>query len=223
MTATAPTNIRHRIIAVSMLMAFILYLDRICIAEIVKSASFNADVPLTKQEIGRILGAFFFTYALFQVPTGWASDRFGARKMLTAYIVLWSLFTALTGLMSSFGGLLLMRLLCGAAQAGAYPTSGAVIRRWIPLESRARASSFVAFGGRMGGTLAPVITALLVVKLGHWRPPLWIDGLVGLLIAVIYWRVVRNSPEEHPDCNAAERALIGKLPAEAPVDRKSVV
>ena len=217
MNTEAPTNIRHRIIAVSMLMAFILYLDRICLAEIVKSASFNTDVVLTKKEIGRILGAFFFTYAIFQVPTGWASDRFGARKMLTAYIVLWSVFTALTGLMSSFGGLLLMRLLCGAAEAGAYPTSGAVIRRWIPLESRARASALVAFGGRIGGTLAPFITALLVVKLGHWRPPLWIDGAVGLLIAAIYWRVVRNSPEEHPDCNASERALIGKPPIEPPV------
>jgi len=70
MTSTPPTNIRHRIIAVSMLMAFILYLDRICLAEIVKSASFKADMPLSKEEIGQILGAFFFSYALFQVPTG---------------------------------------------------------------------------------------------------------------------------------------------------------
>lgn len=214
---TTPTNVRHRIIAVSMLMAFILYLDRICLAEIVKSASFRSDMPLTKEEIGRILGAFFFSYALFQVPTGWASDRFGARKMLTAYIVLWSVFTAMTGFMSTFAGLLVMRLLCGAAEAGAYPTSGAIIRRWIPIESRARASSLVAFGGRIGGTLAPFITAWMVIELGHWRRPLWIDGAVGLVIALIYWRVVRNSPEEHPDCNEAERAIIGKPPVEPPV------
>jgi MFS family permease len=216
MTASAPTNVRRRIIAVSMAMAFILYLDRICLAEIVKSASFNADVALTKSEIGRLLGSFFFAYALFQVPAGWISDRFGARAMLTSYIVLWSLFTALTGAVSSFPALLAMRLLCGAAEAGAYPTSNAIIRRWIPLASRARASSFVTVGGRIGGTLAPVITAWLVVSIGHWRPVLWLDGAVGLLIAVAYWRVVRNSPAEHPDCNAAERALIGKPPVDAP-------
>lgn len=217
MSATAPTNIRHRIIAVSMLMAFILYLDRICLAEIVKSASFKTDLPLSKEEIGRILGAFFFSYAIFQVPTGWASDRFGARKMLTAYIVLWSLFTGLTGFMSSFAGLLVMRLLCGAAEAGAYPTSGAIIRRWIPLQSRARSSALVAFGGRIGGTLAPFITAWMVIELGHWRRPLWIDGVVGLIIAVIYWRVVRDRPEEHPGCNEAERAIIGQPPVEKPI------
>lgn len=218
MSATAaPSNVRHRIIAVSMLMAFILYLDRICLAEIVKSASFKADIPLTKEEIGRILGAFFFSYALFQVPTGWASDRFGARKMLTAYIVLWSLFTGLTGLVSTFSGLLVARLLCGAAQAGAYPTSGAVIRRWIPLTARARSSSFVSLGGRLGGTLAPFLTAWMVIELGHWRRPLWIDAAVGLVIAAIYWHVVRDRPEEHPDCNEAERAIIGQPPVEAPI------
>ena len=217
MSATTPTNIRHRIIAVSMLMAFILYLDRICLAEILKSASFGAEVALTDAQQGSVLGAFFLSYALFQIPTGWASDRFGARAMLTSYIVLWSLFTGLTGFMSSFTSLFVMRLLCGAAEAGAYPTSGAVIRRWIPLEARARSSSLVAFGGRIGGTLAPFLTAWMVVQLGHWRRPLWIDGAVGLVVAAIYWRVVRNSPEEHPDCNDAERALIGKPPIEPPV------
>ena len=73
-----PSNVRGRILAVSMAMAFILYLDRICLAEIVKAASFQAEVALTKEQVGRVLGVFFFSYALFQVPAGWASDRFGA-------------------------------------------------------------------------------------------------------------------------------------------------
>ena len=212
-----PSNIRFRIIGVSMLMAFILYLDRVCLGEIVKSDSFARDVPLSDKELGDILGAFFFTYALFQIPTGWASDRFGARKVLTAYIVLWSVFTAMTGFMSTFAGLLAMRLLCGAAEAGAYPTSGAIIRRWIPIQQRARASALVAFGGRLGGALAPAITTWMVIQLGHWRRPLWIDGVVGLAIAALYWWVVRDRPEEHPDCNDAERAVIGHPPVEPPV------
>ncbi len=212
----APTRIRHRIVAVSMLMAFILYLDRICLGEIVKSASFNHDLHLTKEQIGRVLSAFFFAYALFQVPTGWLSDRFGARAMLTGYIVLWSLCTGLTGFAHGFVSLLVARLACGLAEAGAFPTSGAVIRRWIPWSARARASSFVSFGGRIGGTFAPFITALLIVAFGHWRASLWIDCAVGLVIAAVYWRVVRNRPEEHPGCNEAERALIGHPPNELP-------
>ncbi len=210
----SPTNVRYRIIAVSMLMAFILYLDRICLGEIVKSASFKGELALSKEEIGRVLAAFFFTYAIFQVPAGWASDRWGARRMLTGYIILWSLFTGLTGLMSGFWGLMLARLGCGMAEAGAYPTSGALIRRWIPMAGRGRASALVALGGRMGGTLAPFITALLIVAFGDWRPALWVDAGVGLIIAAIYFWIVRDRPSEHPGCNEAEKQLIGSPPGE---------
>ena len=135
--SSQPTNVRHHIIAVSMLMAFILYLDRICMGEIVRSISFNKDLGLNKEELGLILSSFFFSYALLQVPAGWASDRFGTRAMLTLYIVLWSGFTIMTGFMNGFFGLLMARLLCGASEAGAYPTSMAVIRKWIPLTGRA--------------------------------------------------------------------------------------
>jgi MFS family permease len=211
-----PTNVRAAVIAVSVAMAFILYLDRICMGEIVKSASFNAEMPLGKEQVGTILGAFFLAYAICQVPAGWASDRFGARPMLTTYIAGWSLMTALTGLAGGFWGLLLARLGCGIFEAGAYPTSGAVIRRWTPFSQRARASSLVAFGGRIGGTIAPFLTAWMIARFANWRPALWIDGLVGLVIAACYWHIVRTRPEEHPRCNEAERALLPRTAGEPP-------
>jgi len=217
-----PTAIRHRIIGVTMLMAFILYLDRICMGEIVKSVSFNSELHLTKDQIGSILSSFFFAYALLQVPAGWASDRFGARPMLTLYIVLWSLFTMMTGFMSSFGGLLIARLLCGVSEAGAYPTSMALIRKWIPLTGRASASGMVALGGRIGGTIAPFLTIWMIVTMGSWRMSLWIDGAVGLVIAAIFWRVVRSNPREHPKINAAEIALIGTPDNERPLSAREL-
>lgn len=214
--------VRHRIIAVTMMMAFILYLDRICMGEIVKSVSFNQELGLSKEQIGQILGAFFFAYALFQVPAGWASDRFGARLMLTSYIVLWSLFTGLTGLMTGFAGLMAARLLCGAAQAGAYPTAMALIRKWIPVTGRASASGMVALGGRIGGTVAPVLTIWMIVAMGNWRTSLWIDGVVGLVVAVLFWKVARSNPREHPRVGAAELALIGRPEIERPLSGREL-
>ena len=211
-----PTRVRMAVIAVSVAMAFILYLDRICLGEIVKSASFKAEMPLDKGQIGTILSAFFFAYAITQVPSGWASDRFGPRLMLTIYIAGWSLMTALTGMAGGFWGILLARLGCGIFEAGAYPTSGSVIRRWTPYSQRARASSLVAFGGRIGGTLAPILTAWMIVAFANWRPALIIDGLVGLVIAAAYWHIVRTRPEEHPRCNEAERALLPRTADEKP-------
>jgi ACS family glucarate transporter-like MFS transporter len=224
MTASAgPTNIRRGIIGVTMLMSFILYLDRICMGEIVKSVSFHHDMGLAKEQIGQILGAFFFAYALLQVPAGWASDRFGGRPMLTIYIVLWSLFTVTTGLMTGFAGLLIARLLCGVAEAGAYPTSMALIRRWIPLSGRASASGMVAFGGRMGGALAPFLTIWMIVTMGSWRTSLWIDGCAGFAVAALFWNVVRSNPREHPRVNVAELALIGSPDQERPLSGRELM
>lgn len=211
-----PTHIRHRIIAVAMLMSFILYLDRICMGDIVKSVSFHNSVGLSQAQIGRVLGSFFLSYALLQVPAGWCSDRFGARPMLTIYITLWSLCTLMTGFMGGFVGLLLARLLCGAAQAGAYPTSMAMIRKWIPIGGSASASGLVSLGGRVGGTLAPILTSWMIVRLGGWRLPLWFYGSAGLFIAAIFWNVVRSSPAGHQRVNAAELELIGRPHGERP-------
>ena len=217
-----PTNVRSRIIGVTMLAAFILYLDRNCIGEIVKTLSFNKDLRLPEWQVGWILGAFYFSYALFQVPAGWASDRFGARLTLTIYIVLWSLFTVITGLATGFAALLTARLLCGMAQAGAYPTAMAMIRKWIPFTGRARASSMVALGGRIGGTLAPFLTIWMIVKMGGWRVSLWVDGAAGLLVAILFWKIVRSDPQAHTDVNAAELALIGRPAIERPLSGREL-
>lgn len=207
--APQATRIRYRIIGISVLMAFIMYLDRICLGEIVKTDSFKQETGLSKDQIGSILGAFFFTYALFQVPAGWIGDRFGAQKMLAAYILLWSLLTAATGLVYGSLGLLLMRLGVGVAQAGAYPTSNSIIRRWAPLSQRGVSSGLISFGGRLGATAAPFLTMWLILNLGGWRQTLWIYGIVGVVIAIVYFLIVRDRPSDHSGCNTAERELIG--------------
>src|SRR5581483_11413149 len=73
---------------------------------------------------------------------------------------------------------------------------------------RGVASSVVAFGGRLGGVLAPKLTTDLIAMLGSWRPVMALYGGFGCLAAVAYWAIVRDRPEEHPRCNAAELALI---------------
>ncbi len=225
--AERPTKVRYLVVAVAMLMSVLLYLDRFCISFVERLI--KDDLDLSNEQMGWILSAFFWSYALGQVPSGWLSDRFGARSMLALYILLWSLFTAMTGLASGFMMLIVMRLGFGLAQAGAYPTAASLLSRWMPFSARGLASGVVAFGGRVGGFLAPLLTAWMLVTLaptaiplevsgnpiGSWRPVLMIYGLVGGVVAVVFWLIFRNRPEEHPTCNAAEAALIqhGRPPA----------
>lgn len=155
------TIIRHIVVLATMLMAVLLYLDRFCVSF---AADFiREDLELTQTQIADFLGAFFWSYALAQVPSGWLSDRYGARIMLVIYILSWSLFTALIGAATSFLLLLSARLACGLGQAGAYPTSASVVSKWVPFGNRGMASSLVAFGGRVGGAVAPLLTAALIL------------------------------------------------------------
>lgn len=155
------------------LMAVLLYLDRICVG--IAADYIRADLRVTQAEMASFLSVFFWSYALGQVPSGWLSDRFGSRIMLVIYIATWSLFTALLGAVHSLVLLLVMRLGIGLGQAGAYPTAGSMISRWVPLTSRATASSLVAFGGRVGGALAPLLTAWTIILLTSNQPAEFLD------------------------------------------------
>ena len=157
-----PTRIRYRVIAVSTLMGILLYLDRFCIG--IAEPFIRQDLGLTKQQMGIFMSAFFWPYALAQIPSGWLADRFGARKMMTIYILAWSFFTAMMGLANGFIMLVAMRAAYGLGQAGAYPTSSSIVSRWIPPLGRGAASSFIALGGRIGGAIAPILTAMLIVS-----------------------------------------------------------
>ena len=203
-----PSNARHKIISVTTLVAVFLYLDRICIAEIAKLEEFRTELGISPSQVGTIIGAFFFAYAFAQVPAGWLSDRFGARRMMPIYIVLWSLCTILTGFASGFIMLLAARLIFGFAQAGCFPTAGSIIKRWTPLPVRGRTNSIVAFGGRIGGAMAPLLTAWLLKDVLGWRWVLTLYGISGIFVALLFWKVFRDSPGEHPECNEAEQNLI---------------
>jgi len=160
-TPFQPTRVRYSVIFASMLMAILLYLDRFCIG--IAEPFIRQDLGLSKIQMGIFMSAFFWPYALAQIPAGWLADRFGARKMMTIYILTWSFFTAMMGLATGFIMLVAMRAAYGLGQAGAYPTSSSIVSRWIPLLGRGGASSFISLGGRIGGAIAPVLTAILIV------------------------------------------------------------
>lgn len=158
----SPTYARYLVVLVTFLAAWLLYLHRFCISYAQRYV--QEDLGLTDEQLGYCFSAFFFAYALAQVPSGWLSDRFGPRRMLTLYILTWSLFTGLMGLTMGFVMLLVVRMAVGLGQAGAYPTSAALIARWIPVSGRGGANSIVAFGGRLGGGVAPILTVAMVLS-----------------------------------------------------------
>lgn len=161
--AAPPTNMRFKVVGATAMMSVLLYLDRFCIS--FAEVFIKEDLGLADWQIGWMLGSFFGSYALGQVPAGWLTDRFGSRAMLTMYVLMWSIFTALTGLAFGFVMLIVLRLGFGLAQAGAYPTGANVVSKWVPFEWRGTASSIVSTGGRVGGFFALSATGFVIVWL----------------------------------------------------------
>jgi MFS family permease len=167
------------------------------------------------------LGAFFLTYALFQIPMGNLADRYGARRVLALSIAAWSAVTMATGFVGGPLALLGIRLLLGVTEAGAYPAAAGLVKRWARPTERGRFSSIVAFGGRVGGAVAPWLTAALAgalvgvglvewavtpqaappapgEKAANWRGVFAVYGLCGLAVAGLFWLVVRDHPPAAP-------------------------
>jgi MFS family permease len=171
------------------------------------------DLGLTDAQLGYVFSAFTFSYALFEIPSGWLADRFGPRLMLTRIVVWWSAMTAATGLARGFASLFFVRLLFGMGEAGAFPGLARAYARWLPPGRRGRGFGLAVMTGVLGGALTqPLVVALLGVM--SWRRVFPLFGLVGLAWALGWFLVFRDDPRQHPGVNEAERVLIG--PAEAP-------
>ncbi|HEY7315328.1 MAG TPA: MFS transporter [Gemmataceae bacterium] len=216
-TIRRPTHVRFGVLAFACSLSLLTYLDRICIMR--AKENMRTDLGFDEIEMGWIFSAFTLGYMLFEVPGGWMGDIWGSRRVLTRIVLCWSLFTALTGCVWSFSldagvfvlnsltALLLVRFLFGVGEAGAYPNLTRVVGSWFPFQERAFAQGAIWMCARLGGAFAPVIIGRLSAALG-WRQAFWVLGAAGVSWCVVFWMWFRDTPEEMPSCNEAERDLI---------------
>ena len=214
----ASTGIRWLVIFLAFLGTTISYVDRACLG--VAMPAMQHELNLDHRAVGAVLGAFFWTYALGQLPSGWLVDRIGARLAYAGAMLAWSLATAATALARGFTSLFGLRVLLGAGEAPAYPTNAKVVAEWFPQRERAFATSIFDNGARVGSALALPIVSAAVFYLG-WRASFVVTGALGLAWA-IGWYAFYRKPMEHPWVNDAERALIRESSAAAVLERGDV-
>lgn len=148
----APVKYRHRVLTLLATLSVLTYLDRVCIS--VAGPRIQGELGLSSQDWGLVAGAF--AYALFEIPSGYLGDRFGARAMLARIVLWWSAFTTLTGFVSKLWSLVIIRFLFGAGEAGAYPTASTSVFRWFPAAERGRAFGLIWLSSQLGGAIAPL-------------------------------------------------------------------
>jgi MFS family permease len=204
---------RHRVLALLATLSVITYLDRVCIS--IAGPRIQNDFGLSPEQWGLVTGAFAIAYALFEIPSGYWADRFGARAMLVRIVLWWSLFTSLTGFATKLWSLVVIRFLFGAGEAGAYPTAATVVFRWFPPVERGRTFGIVLLSGQLGGAIAPLLIVPIQAHFG-WRASFFLFGIVGVAWSVAWWRWYCNMPHQKAGITARELAEIGPPPGPAP-------
>ncbi len=202
-----PTRARLGVLGFLAAMAFILYLDRVCMGQ--AAPAIQKELGISDFWMGLTFSAFSVSYVLFEIPTGRLGDRRGSRGVLTRIVLWWSAFTVMTGLAWGLWALLAIRFLFGAGEAGALPNSARVLRVWFAEADRGRAQAFVATSMLLGGVFSPFVSQRLMDAVG-WRATFAVFGLLGAAWAAAFHRWFRDDPAAHPAVNEAELRLIAE-------------
>jgi MFS family permease len=204
-TQIAPTVVRYHVLGWLCLMAMISYVHRGCIS--VPAEVIGRDLHLDTLQMGAVMSAFFFTYAVFQLPSGWLGDRWGTRRALPLCMVLSSVTTGLMGAANGFLSLFGCRLGAGVGQAGIFPCAVNTFSRWFPPSRRAFPSGMLA-GFMSWGAVAGNAVIAFLLGFCDWRTLFVGLGFAGLLWTVGFYWWFRDRPSEHSWVNDAERNLI---------------
>jgi MFS family permease len=200
-----PSRARYLVVVFAITLAVIQYIDRVCISQ--AAPLITAEFHFGPVQMGYVFAAFTWAYSLFEIPGGWLGDKLGPRRVLTRVVVWWSFFTAATGWTWSFLSLVVTRALFGACEAGCFPNLTKAFTTWLPPDERVKAQSILWLSARWGGAFTPLLVVFVLQFVG-WRRAFEIFGVLGLLWAIVFWLWFRDDPREHPQVNAAERALL---------------
>lgn len=161
------------------------------------------DLGFTELQLGLLMSAFSIGYVINQIPGGAFSDRFGPRRFMTLGVVLWSIFGSIFGFLSNFIPMLVFRVLFGAGEALMPGSYFKVIGNWFPQKERGQATSAMFISQYTGGILSVIVGGAIVAWLG-WR---WLFILLivpGLIMAVLTWLKVTDSPKDYKNITAEE-------------------
>lgn len=140
----------------------------------------SKELKLDPYEFGKLLSAFFWTYAPMQIVSGWLVDRFNVNKVYGAGFLVWSVATLITGSISTAAALLLLRLILGIGESVAYPAYSKIISANFPEHHRGLANGLIDAGSKVGPALGVLLGGLFMVKLG-WRVFFWSMGFASLI------------------------------------------
>ena len=168
------------------------YLDRSALS--IANTSIQKDLAISPMQMGIMLSAFSVAYAFSQLPLGALIDKLGSKLALGGSLVVWSLAQGAFGLFSSYGHLVGLRVLLGIGEAPVFPSAAKALSEWFDTQERGTATGWVWSSTCIGPCLAPPLLTLFMVHLG-WRGMFILTGIIGLLLAVCWFKFYKSKAE----------------------------
>ena len=210
-TPARPTRVRWFFIGLLVVGGVVNYLDRGTLG--VANTTIAEDLHLNTIEMGVLLSAFAWPYAIANLPAGYLVDRFGAKAMYAWAAGLWSVITILTGLARSFSFLYAARVALGVAESPFFTSGLKVSQRWFHKEERSLPLSLINTGSQIANAIAPPLLTFLMLTMS-WQGMFVVVGAFGLVVVAIWIRLYRNP-------TPAEEAAIKGLEAESATERQA--
>ena len=203
---TTPPRIRRRqslALVLLLVSGVINYMDRATLA--VANEFIRADLGFTLVQMGVLMSAFSWSYALCQLPVGALVDKVGPRWLLGIGLVVWSLAQAAGGLAATFGWFVIARIALGIGEAPQFPSAARVVSNWFPPRSRGTPTGIFNSASPLGVALAPILlTPLIAATSWHWA--FFVTGALGLMVAIVWVALYRDPVRAQ--MSADERAYL---------------
>jgi MFS family permease len=173
----------------------------------IAAASIMRDFRLAPSSMGLLLSAFFWTYALFQIPAGFMVDRFGIRSTYAAAFLIWSAASAGMALSHSSTDIFSLRLVLGLAETVGPVASLAFIRQNFSGGEQGFPVSLYVSGQTLGPACGALLGSILLASFG-WRVMFAVTGLVALLWVPV-WLYFAPRKQKTPPETRRQRGLAG--------------
>ncbi|MEH7334862.1 MFS transporter [Neobacillus drentensis] len=205
---------RWAMVMIILVGAVVNYLDRSNLS--VANPLISKEFGLSPLQMGVLLSAFLWPYALANLPAGWLVDKIGPKKMFTGAIVSWSIVSLLTAFTNSYSLFYTLRVLLGISESPFFPAATKAINTWFSKKDRGTPLAIVNTGSQIANGIAPpLLTALMLAY--SWKIMFVIIGAAGLVVMAIWWAVYRNptkfelieinKDEEEVKVDAAEKQI----------------
>jgi MFS family permease len=162
----------------------------------------KGELSLSDAQLGVLLSSFYYGYVSLMVPAGWLGERYGAHRVLAAGVTIWSVATLLTGLATGFWSLLLLRMLLGIGESGAFPCASQLFASQLRPAQIDTANGVLGFSYMVGPAIGTVLGGLLMPHYG-WRAVFVLFGALSLLCVWPLWHLRLRAAAKEPVAVAA--------------------